>query len=113
MSIPFVYCIPLLTLFCLKCFILKFFLKLLCFKFARLKQLMASALRQLNDIWGGGRGWNHPLKISGTTKGMNMKFLQDVGIYKEAQNPTFFDIKGPVCKLQSKLPRKQFWKYNF
>ena len=33
---------------------------------------------QLNGIWGGG---STPPKISGTTKGMTMKFLPDVGIY--------------------------------
>ena len=31
-----------------------------------------------------------PPKISGTTKGMTMKFLPDVGVYKEAQNQKFF-----------------------
>ena len=31
-------------------------------------------------------GWYHPPKISGTTKGMTMKFLPDVGIHKEARN---------------------------
>ena len=30
--------------------------------------------------------WGKYTKISGTTKSMNMKFLPDVGIYKEAQN---------------------------
>ena len=31
-------------------------------------------------------GLKHPRKISGTTKGMTMKFLPDVGICKEVQN---------------------------
>ena len=31
-----------------------------------------------------------PPKISGTTKGMTMKFLPDVGINKEARNQKFF-----------------------
>ena len=31
-------------------------------------------------------GWFYPPEISGTTKGMTIKFLADVGIYKEARN---------------------------
>ena len=31
-----------------------------------------------------------PPEISGTTKGMTMKFLPDVGVYKEARNQKFF-----------------------
>ena len=35
-------------------------------------------------------GWFHPPEISGTTKGMTMKFLPDVGVYKEARNQKNF-----------------------
>ena len=38
--------------------------------------------RQLNDIW----GIKTTPKISQISQGMTMKFLPDVGIYKEAQN---------------------------
>ena len=31
-------------------------------------------------------GCFHPPEISGTTKGMTMTFLLDVGVYKEARN---------------------------
>ena len=31
-------------------------------------------------------GWFDPPEISGTRKGMTMKFLPDVGIHKEARN---------------------------
>ena len=31
-----------------------------------------------------------PPEISGTTKGMTMKFLPDVGVYKEARNQKRF-----------------------
>ena len=31
-----------------------------------------------------------PPKISGTTKGMTMKFLPDVDVYKEARNQKIF-----------------------
>ena len=35
-----------------------------------------------------------------------MKFLPDVGIYKEARNQKKkFDITGPVCKLQNKIQK--------
>ena len=44
---------------------------------------MASAFSDSLMAFGGG---NYPPKISGTTKGMNMKFLPDAAIYKEAQN---------------------------
>ena len=54
---------------------------------------------------GGWVGVVPPPKISGTTKGMTMKFLLDVGIYKEARNQKKFDITGPVCKLQNKIPK--------
>ena len=40
------------------------------------------------------RGGSNPPKISGTTKGMTMQFL-----------PCNFDITGPVCKLQTKIPK--------
>ena len=40
-------------------------------------------------------------KISGTTKGMNMKFLPDISIYKEAQNKKKSDKTD------------DFWKCNF
>ena len=39
-------------------------------------------------------GWFHPPKISGTTKGMTMKFLLDVGIYKEAGNDFLHNWSG-------------------
>ena len=46
---------------------------------------MASAFSDsFNGIWGG--GGSTPTKILGTTKGMTMKFLPDVGTHKEAQN---------------------------
>ena len=35
-------------------------------------------------------GWFQPPKISGTTKGMTMKFLPDVSIHYEARNQKFF-----------------------
>ena len=43
---------------------------------------MASAFSDslMASGWGGGGG-STPPKISGTTKGMTMKFLPDVGIY--------------------------------
>ena len=61
--------------------------------------------RQLNGIW----GW-----ILVTTKGMTMKFLPDVGIYKETRNKKKnFDIISPVCKLQTKVPKNPiFWNAN-
>ena len=38
--------------------------------------------------------YTHP-KISGTTMGMTIKSLPDVGIYKEVQNQKkFFDMNG-------------------
>ena len=58
--------------------------------------------RQLNDIW----GLASPPEVSGTTKGMTMKFLPDVGILKEARNKKKrFDITGSVCKLHTKIPK--------
>ena len=49
------------------------------------KRLMASAFS--DSLMTSGMGmWIHPTEISKTTKGMTMKFLPDVGIYKEAQN---------------------------
>ena len=42
---------------------------------------------QLNGIWG---VVPPPPKNSGTTKGMTMKFLPDVGIHKEARNQKIF-----------------------
>ena len=50
-------------------------------------------------------GWFDPLEISGTTKGMTMKFLPDVGIYKEARQQKLFDNSGLVFKLQTKVPK--------
>ena len=35
-------------------------------------------------------GGDAPPEISGTTKGMTMKFLPDVGVYKEARNQKRF-----------------------
>ena len=35
-----------------------------------------------------------------------MKFLPDVGIHNEARNQKKkFEITGPVCKLQTKIPK--------
>ena len=48
-------------------------------------QLIASAFSDSLKASGEGGG-STPPEISGTTKGMTMKFLPDVGIYKEAQN---------------------------
>ena len=50
---------------------------------------MASAFSDSLMASGGGV-WFHPPKISGTTKGMTMKFLPDVGVYKEARNQKIF-----------------------
>ena len=37
---------------------------------------------------------------------MTMKFLPDVGVYKEARNQKkIFDITGGVCNLQTKIPK--------
>ena len=45
---------------------------------------MASAFSDsLMASWGGG---SIPPNISGTTKGITMKFLPDVGFHKEARN---------------------------
>ena len=35
-------------------------------------------------------GGSTPPEISGNTKGMTMKFLPDVGVYKEARNQKIF-----------------------
>ena len=64
---------------------------------------MASAFSD-NLMASGGVQPIHP-KISGTTKGTTMKFLPDVGVHKDAQNQKIFDITGPVCKLQTKIPK--------
>ena len=48
---------------------------------------MASAFS--DSLMASGRGV-HPPEISGTTKGMTMKFLPDVGVYKEARNQKKF-----------------------
>ena len=50
---------------------------------------MASAFSDSLMASGGGGG-STPPKISGTTKGMTMKFLPDVGIHKEARNQKNF-----------------------
>ena len=48
---------------------------------------MASASPDNIMASGGEGGWKHPPpKISGTTIGLSMKFLADVGIYNVAQN---------------------------
>ena len=39
-----------------------------------------------DSLMASGGGVPAPPKISGTTKGMTMKFLPDVGIHKEARN---------------------------
>ena len=58
---------------------------------------MASAFS--DSIMASGGGGFQPPKISGTTKGMNMKSLPDVGMHKEARNQIkFFDITGSVCE---------------
>ena len=45
-------------------------------------------------------GWKHPPKILDSTKGMTMKCLPDVGIYKRTQGQEKkFDITGPFCKV--------------
>ena len=63
---------------------------------------MASAFSDSLIASGGGR--NIPRKISGTTNGRTMKFLPDVGFYKEAQNQ----------KKSEKNPEKpDLWKCNF
>ena len=66
---------------------------------------MASAFS--NDLMasGGGGGWFQSREILGTTKGMTMKFIPDVGIHKEAQNKKKFDKTGRVCKLRTKIPK--------
>ena len=51
---------------------------------------MASAFSDSLMASGDGGGGSTPPKISGTTKGMTMKFLPDVGIHKEAQNQKKF-----------------------
>ena len=53
---------------------------------------MASAFSDSLMAFGGG-GVPSPPKISGTTKGMTMKFLPAVGIHKEARNQNFFDFE--------------------
>ena len=50
---------------------------------------MASALSD-SLMASGGWGGSTPSEISGTTKGMTMKFLPDVGVYKESRNRNFF-----------------------
>ena len=50
-------------------------------------------------------GLETPPKISGATEGTTMKFLPDVGIYKESKIKKKFDIIGPVCKLQIKIQK--------
>ena len=49
---------------------------------------MASAFS--DSLMASGGGGSTPPKISGTTKGMTMKFLPDVGIYLEARNQKIF-----------------------
>ena len=63
---------------------------------------MASAFSDSLMTSGGG---STPHEISGTAKGMTMKFLPDVGVYREARNQKKIDITGPVCKLQTKIPK--------
>ena len=46
---------------------------------------MASAFSDSLMASGGGFG-STPPEISGTTKGLTMKFLPDVSVYKEARN---------------------------
>ena len=46
----------------------------------------------------------------GSRKGMTTKFLPDVGTHKEEQNQnTCFDATGPVCKLQTKVPKNSIF----
>ena len=45
---------------------------------------MASAIS--DSLMASEGGGSTPPKISGITKGMTMKFLPDVGVYKEARN---------------------------
>ena len=51
---------------------------------------MASAFSDSLMASGGEGGGSSPPKISGTIKGMTMKFLPDVGINKEARNQKHF-----------------------
>ena len=64
---------------------------------------MASAFS--DSLMASGGGVPPPPKISGTTKGMTMKFLPDVGIYNEARNKKKIDMNCPACKLQTKIPK--------
>ena len=57
-------------------------------------------------------GWKHPPKILGTTLDMNMKFLPDAGIYKEAQNRKNNDITSLVCKLKTKISKNPIFDQN-
>ena len=56
-------------------------------------------------------GWDYPPEISGTTKGITINFLPDVGNYKEARNQKKFDITCLVCKLQTKIPKNPIFQY--
>ena len=53
----------------------------------RLLTLASAFSDSLMASWG---LFHPPTKISGTTKGMTMKFLLDVGIHKETQNQKKF-----------------------
>ena len=52
-------------------------------------------------------GWKQPPKTSETTKSMTMKFVPDIGIDKRHKIKIRFGISGPVCKLQTKVLKKQ------
>ena len=60
----------------------------ICLPSARLQKEKLAALAIYNLTVNG--LWFHPPEISGTTKGMTMKFLPDVGVYKEARNQKNF-----------------------
>ena len=64
---------------------------------------MASAFS--DSLMASGGDGSVPLRSRGLQKVcMTMKFLPDVGVYKEAWNQKKnFDITGLVCKLQTKI----------
>ena len=56
---------------------------------------MASAFS--DSLMASGGVWFHPPKISGTTKGMTMKFLPDVKLIREAR--THFHLSSWILSL--------------
>ena len=58
-------------------------------------------------------GWKHLPKISRATKGITMKFLPDVGSYKEAQNQKYFWHSWSGLYIKDQNPENpDFWKCN-